>query len=386
MTCVFKIRCTCLIILLQATGFLKLDAKDSFTCRNIYEIKADSTGYKIISKGGEAGEYQAFPDATRLKNGDILVAFYSGDSHVTRANANYPKAGRICFVRSKDEGKTWSTPKILYDDDEDNRDAHLFQLKDGTIICTFFNLKIDTAKHGEVRIVRSRDNGETWDRTSQLIAKDWFTSAQVKELANGSLLQPVYTIINNKSNSTRIGFLYSKDKGVTWSAVTKVGWDLNLTVNETDVFGLKDGLLYAAVRGNFREQIPMHFTTSSDSGHTWAPLKSIGFYGDAPSFTRLQSGEILLSTRGYLSKEKTTPSYTSLHISNNEGQSWQGPYLVDKSPGAYPSAIELKDKTILVIFYQEGAGSAIGAIRFKKPIPITGERFAEPRLLKRLPL
>lgn len=372
-----------LMVLFLATRLTSVSARDVYKALN--KIKEDTSTYKIISKGGEAGDYQAFPDATRLRNGDILVAFYSGDEHVTKASIRYPKAGRICFVRSKDEGKTWSEPALLYDDIDDNRDAHLSQLKDGTIICTFFNLRIDSAKHGEVRMVTSKDNGQTWDKTSLLIAKDWFTSASVKELRDGSLLQPVYTIVDKK-NSTRIGFVYSKDKGATWSAVNKVGWENNFTVNETDVVTLKDKRLYAAVRGAFKEQVPMQYTISDNLGQSWLPLKSIGFYGDAPSFTRLSSGEILLSSRGYLTKDNTGPAYTSLHISNNEGESWQGPYLVDKSPGAYPSAIELKDKTILVIFYQEGAGSGIGAIRFKKPLVMTGERFAEPKPLEKLPL
>lgn len=63
----------------------------------------------LISKGGDAGDYQAFPDACRLKNGDIVAVFYAGDEHVTKQSERYPKAGRICLVRSKDEGKTTSS-------------------------------------------------------------------------------------------------------------------------------------------------------------------------------------------------------------------------------------------------------------------------------------
>lgn len=130
----------------------------------------------------------------------------------------------------------------------------------------------------------------------------------------------------------------------------------------------------------------MQFTVSRDTGKVWTPLGSIGFYGDAPSFTRLRLGEILLLTRGYFSREKTGPPYTALHISNDECKTWNGPYLVDESSGAYPSTIALKDKTILDIFYQEGAGSGIGAIRFKKPLIKGGGFFTEPERLGVLPL
>jgi len=33
-------------------------------------IQQDSVFHKLISKGGDAGDYQAFADACRLKNGD----------------------------------------------------------------------------------------------------------------------------------------------------------------------------------------------------------------------------------------------------------------------------------------------------------------------------
>ena len=143
--------------------------------------------------------------------------------------------------------------------------------------------------------------------------------------------------------------------------------------------------MYAAVRGNFKEQVSMQFTTARHPRKVWTPLSTIGFYGDAPSFTRLKSGEILLSTKGYFSREKTGPPYTALHISNDECKTWHGPYLVDKSTGAYSSTIKHKDKTILVIFYQEGTGSGIGAMRFIKPLIKAGAVFMGPKPLKALP-
>ena len=55
-----------------------------------------------------AGGYQAFPDVCRLKNGDLLCVFYAGYSHVSQPNEKLSKGGRICAVRSTDEGATWS--------------------------------------------------------------------------------------------------------------------------------------------------------------------------------------------------------------------------------------------------------------------------------------
>jgi hypothetical protein len=39
--------------------------------------------------------------------------------------------------------------------------------------------------------------------------------------------------------------------------------------------------------------------------------------------------------------------------------------MIDDVLGAYPATVELKDKTVLIIYYTEGKGSAIRARRFK---------------------
>ena len=56
---------------------------------------------------------------------------------------------------------------------------------------------------------------------------------------------------------------------------------------------------------------------------------------------------------------------TSLHVSRDEGKTWQGPYLLDNVRGAYPSCVELRDGTVLAVYYEEGAGSAVRARRFR---------------------
>ena len=95
--------------------------------------------YQAISHGEIAGTYQAFPDACRLKNGDIMCVFYAGYGHVALPSADYPKGGKICYLLTSDEGATWTKPAVLFDDEDDNRDAHIAQLDDGSLICTFFS-------------------------------------------------------------------------------------------------------------------------------------------------------------------------------------------------------------------------------------------------------
>ena len=122
---------------------------------------------------------------------------------------------------------------------------------------------------------------------------------------------------------------------------------------ETDVVLLRDGTLYAALRGGGTN---MHYAVSSDLGRTWSTVRDIGFLGHCPHFTRLSTGEILLTHRLPM---------TALHVSRDDARTWQGPYSIDAKVGAYASTVELKDGTVLVVYYEEGGGSGIRARRFR---------------------
>jgi len=150
------------------------------------------------------------------------------------------------------------------------------------------------------------------------------------------------------------GIIRSTNSGKTWSAPIPIGKDSGVRLDaETDFIALRNGALLAALRG---DRVNMHFAASSDNGLTWSGVTNAGFQGHCPHFTRLRSGEILLAHRLPL---------TSLHVSRTDGQSWQGPYAIDQTIGAYPSTVELKDGTVLIVYYEEGANSAIRARRFK---------------------
>ena len=343
----------------------------------------------LISKGGDAGDYQAFPDACRLKNGDIVAVFYAGDEHVTKQSEKYPKAGRICLVRSKDEGKTWSKPVTIYDDNDDNRDPHISQLSNGSLVVSFFSLRYPSfgAKEyktlGSPQLLWSRDNGKTWDKEATLLETgdiDWLSSAQVREMPDGTTILPVYHQEGRGGLKAWGGVMLSRDKGKTWGPVITIGEKANLPLAaETDVILLKDGTLYAALRA--QQEVHMHFAKSKDMGKTWSDVEDIGFRGHSPSFTRLKSGEILLTTRAF-TDAPSKKGYTGLRISRDEAKTWEGPYMVDETLGAYPSTVELKDGSVLVVYYEEGQGSGIRAYRFR--IPAKTAPFAEPRRLEML--
>lgn len=324
--------------------------------------------YLLISRGEAAGPYQAFPDVCRLPNGELLCVFYAGYGHVSLPTAEWPKGGRICLVRSGDEGRTWSPPTVLYDDADDNRDPHIAVLPDGSLICTFFSLYPQGQRWGirGVQAVRSNDNGATWTEPAELLLADWAVSAPVRVMPDGTCLLGVY---REGGGFAYGGVIRSEDGGRTWSPPVPIGEGAKLPLDaETDVILLRDGTLYAALRSS---RVNMHYAVSSDLGRSWSEVKDIGFPAHAPHLYRLSDGTILMGHR--------LPN-TALHVSRDECRTWQGPYQVDTVIGAYPSTVELADGTVLVVYYEEGAGSAIRAQRFRvhqegiTPLPPAGDR------------
>ncbi|MEO5997372.1 MAG: sialidase family protein [Chitinophagaceae bacterium] len=345
--------------------------------------------YKIISYGGTAGVYQAFPDACRLKNGDIVAVFYSGGAHVTYPSDKYPKCGRICLVRSKDEGRTWSLPVTVYDDEFDNKDPHISQMSDGSLVCTFFTTKFgkpierkasaSMAYYGDVvareslpgagpQYVQSFNNGLTWQSNATAASSEagWNCSAEMRQLPDGTWIFPIY---HQDAKEAWGGIIRSADKGKSWEAPIAIGKGSGVFLPaETDVISLKNGSLYAALRGSIKDTVLMHYASSQDMGKSWSSVKDIGFQGHSPSFTRLKNGAILLTIRAFYDGTLFRRGYSGLRISYDEAKTWEGPYRIDTTWGAYPSTIELKDGSILAIYYEEGERSRIRALRFSLPV------------------
>jgi hypothetical protein len=332
--------------------------------------------FQVLSNGPAALTYQAFPDVCRLKNGDLLAVFYAGYNHVSLPAGDVPLGGRICMTRSLDDGHTWSAPEVLFDDADDNRDPHIAQLDDGTLLCTFFSFGLKPGKsplHSSAdfswktwqslsdgrgtEIVFSHDNGHTWDKSATSVSRDWYCSAPVRQLKDGTCLLGLYQEDpQKKGDFTNAwgGVTRSADRGKIWSAPVPIGKEAHLPLDaETDVIPLKDGTLLAALRSS---KVDMHTATSTDEGRTWSAVKDIGFKAHCPHLYRLSTGEIILSHR--------LPN-TAIHVSRDDGKTRQGPYEIDKVIGAYPSCVELADHSVLIVYYTEGQGSQIRAKHFR---------------------
>ena len=306
--------------------------------------------FRHVCEDAGAGGYEAFPDVCRLSDGRLMAVFYAGYGHVALPNAQLPKGGRISYCTSGDEGHTWSKAQVLYDGPDDDRDPSIAQLKDGRLVCNFFSLRNrEGASPPWVGLgtwmVTSTDLGRTWSAPQQ-ISKNYYCSSPIREISGGRLILGLY----QELPSTSAGAVAISDDGAkTWRVVDIPNGGYRLDA-ETDVIELADGSLYAA------ERAKMCFSVSKDRGETWSVSQPIGFEAHCPYLLRTRDGIILLAHR--------LPN-TSLHYSLDECKTWSKNVLVDPHIGAYPSMVNLKDGSVLIVYYEEGAGSSIRCKRFR---------------------
>jgi len=314
------------------------------------ELRVPPPRFVYVCRDAGAGAYEAFPDVCRLSDGRLMAVFYAGYGHVAMPNEQLPKGGRICFCTSSDEGRTWTEAEVLYDGPDDDRDPSIVQLEDSRLICNFFSLR-KSDKPGKrwtglgTWMVVSDDLGKTWSEPRQLF-DSYYCSTPIRELSDGRLILGLY---HETPQGAGGAVAISDDGAKTWKSVDIDNAGLRLDA-ETDVVELEDGTLYAAQRPE------MCFSVSEDRGENWSVSEPIGFPGHCPYFLRTVDGIILLAHR--------LPS-TSLHYSLDECKTWSENVPVDTVGGAYPSMVNLKDGSVLIVYYEEGAGSSIRAKRFR---------------------
>ncbi len=318
---------------------------------SLAQAPATTNDYTIVCQDAGAGGYEAFPDVCRLADGRLLAVFYAGYTHVSYPNEKWHKGGRISGCTSADEGRTWSPPSVLYDGPDDDRDPSIVQVRDGRLLCNFFSLRKAGDGHEGLGswLVASDDLGRTWSKP-QLLTTNYYCSSPIRELPNGQLILGLY----REAKETSAGaVIRSGDGGRTWGPVIDIDNGGHRLDAETDLIALKDGALLAAQRAPSES---MCSSLSRDGGQTWSRSEPMGFPGHCPYFLRAPGDILLLAHR--LPK-------TALHYSLDEGKTWRGPVAVDDCIGAYPSMVNLRDGSVLIVYYEEGAGSSIRARRFK---------------------
>jgi hypothetical protein len=263
------------------------------------------------------------------------------------------------YSTSSNEGASWSAPAVLYDTPQDDRDPSITQLADGRLLSTYFTY--NGAGLGSY-LVESSNGGATGSAPRKLADSPSSVSSPVRGLSSGRLVAPLYY---EGGGAAHGAVALSDDAGATWTSPIDIPNPSGAYLDaETDLIELRNGNLWAVQRSS---SSPAQVSVSTDRGETWSNSQSLGFVAHSPYLLRTTHEDlILLGYRGY---DNSGHGYTALRYSLDECATWSDPIPVDwDCIGAYPSMVNLNDGSVLMTYYEEGAGSNIRA----RTIAITG--------------
>lgn len=288
-----------------------------------------------------------------LRNGD-LVAVYNEERYPFHHDS-----GRTMLTRSKDGGKTWSTPQIVLDwtDTTGNWDCGICETRDGTLIVNytltgFFkrgqkNLQPSWSSGPVSRqwgdwswafktqgwlgtfVIKSRDGGETWSSPIPVNVrplKHGGCRCGCWELPDGGLLMGLYGRIRGygeegEGESTRSALMRSDDGGDNWEYYSTLAYDPASIIDyeEPGLVRLKDGRLVCFLRTHVNptsDARNMVMIVSEDDGFSWTPPKWTNIWGFPPEIIALQDGRYLM-VYGY-----RKPPYGTRGIISEDGVTW----------------------------------------------------------------
>jgi len=90
------------------------------------------TGHELEVISPDPEHYHGWPTLCRSKAGELIVTWSGGrEAHVC-------PFGRVEMMTSKDDGRTWTYPRVLLDSAGDDRDSGCLETARGTRIATTF--------------------------------------------------------------------------------------------------------------------------------------------------------------------------------------------------------------------------------------------------------
>ncbi len=384
---------TCLPSLLSALSLLVLATALKSAEPPTFEVLET----KVISQQPEF--YHGWSTVTRRTNGELWLSWSGGrESHVC-------PFGQVHAMTSRDDGKSWTWPRVLLDGAIDDRDSGALETAKGTLIVTTFTslayesylekqasfselkpkgwetkamkpaqlAKWNAAHHrldaagrkaelGEW-LIRSTDGGLTWSNRIPTIVNSPHGPIQLKD---GRLL---YVGKQLWTRDKKVGVCESKDDGLTWQWLsdipTRKGDDANHSYPELHAVEATDGTIIAQIRNHNKADAGGTLQTESkDGGKTWTEPHAITF-GLPSHLLRLRDGRLLM-TYGH----RRPPFGNQARISTDHGQTWSEPMILsgDGKGGdlGYPSTVELADGSFLTVWYESMIEPKLAVLRQAK--------------------
>ncbi len=344
--------------------------------------------------------YHGWSTVARRANGELWVTCSGGrEAHVC-------PFGQVVALTSRDDGKTWTHPRVLLDSATDDRDSGVLETAKGTLLVTTFTslayepylkkamsfaqltdkgwqtksmapeqLARWQAAHARLNdeerkaelgewLIRSTDGGKSWSNRIPTLVNSPHGPTQLKD---GRLL---YAGKQLWTDERKVGVCESKDDGLTWQWLaeipTRKGDEAIKGYHELHAVEAADGTLIAQIRNhNAANKGETLQSESTDGGRTWSEPHAIGVWGLPSHLLRLHDGRLVMSYG-----HRRPPFGNQARISTDNGKSW-GEAIILSGDGkggdlGYPSTVELADGTLLTVWYESMKEPKLAVLRQAK--------------------
>ena len=336
----------------------------------------------IMTISRQSSYYHGWLTLAARRDGELLLAYSGGrDAHVC-------PFGRVELMRSRDGGRSWSWPQVIFDSPIDDRDAGVLETRSGALLVTTFTSlayetalkavsgwtreKLDRWQAADLRatpeqrrglldtwMLRSTDGGLTWSAPYRVPLNSPHGPTL---LADGRLL---YAGKQLWQPGGKTGVCESADDGATWRWLADIpvrAGDSVAQYHELHAVQVAGGVIAHIRNHNPLNQGEILQTESTDGGRTWSAPHPIGVWGLPSHLLRLRDGRLLMSYG-----HRRAPFGNQARISRDSGATWSAPIVIsDDGAGGdlgYPSTVELGDGKLLTVWYELLKDSAHAVLR-----------------------
>lgn len=300
--------------------------------------------------------YDAFPGCAQSADGTLVVVFRAGPMHTGGTD------GRIYLTTSTDLGRSWTTPVLVRDQSLDLRDPCIaIAADDARWWITYFSYNTPGDPQLRSWVIYSDDRGQTWSSPVSLAAVGKAVCAPLVELADGSLIVPVY---GDNGGKDAAWVVTSTDRGETWSAPVLAVSSGTVDYQEPNIVDLGNDTLLMTVRHNNQDGI----ATLTRVGGVWgAPTRRFDGWG-APRTTRMSTGRVVCIYR------TTATGWGALVRSTDDGGvTWSLAQVFDSRTDqmVYAAPVEVAPGVVAVAYGAEDPITA-GVSRIKMRYVLNG--------------
>lgn len=338
----------------------------------------------IVYKSDGLFGYAAWPSVERLADGRLAAVFSGGRvKHVC-------PFGKTMICYSSDEGETWTAPAAIVDTYFDDRDGGIKANGNQVLITSFNNnfafQKFENEKtpDGAVKDIiddyiacnenkpQDEIGSSVWvsDDGGNVFGKHYKMPITAPHgpivLADGRYfyvgrsfgIEEKFLSPEDKRDFLPEGIYYSySSDGYTWTEPKSICDNIPAGELwcEPHAIQLNNGEIAVFVRVQDRSSWTIPFRTikltSSNNVTTWSEPEDLGLIAAPPHLMRHSSGAIILTVG-----RREKPYAEQILISNDDGKTWSEPIDIDDAAVTndmgYPASVELKDGSILTLYYQ----------------------------------